>query len=491
MAGSKRRLSMRSPKSHPIQYQEVGLNRFGDLGIHTDLRRSFDAWPVRHKFGSRLRENVPHESHGKWTPAKDRPSPLDLLKQSNRGRQAEFIPLRMGRMAASPFAFLRGAASVMAFDLSRTPICGIPVVMCGDAHVNNFGFYGSPQRDLLFDLNDFDETMIGPWEYDLKRLAASLNVAGRENGLNARERRTAVIRCVEGYRNNLFQLQSMGILDVWYRHAYPGRTNPLLKFDAKTAAIVEKAVVKASGKTNRALLQKVGQRDVTGSWTLHEDPPILTHIPDKLRDQIYEGLNAYADTLNPERRYLLGRYHVVDVGHRVVGVGSVGTRAYLALLLGNDDLDPLFLQIKEATAPAHSPYLPRFMDDFRHDGKRIVIGQRALQASSDIFLGWTTIQGRHYFVRQMKNMKGGIPIEWLSGTSFNFYAFACGAILARAHARTSEAAVLAGYCGDTHALDEALADWAEAYGNQTEADHARLVKGIKAGTIKAQSDSPE
>lgn len=491
MAMSKSRPSNRSPKPQSIQYIEVGLNRFGSLALHTDLRRPAEPWQVRHVFGQRLQAAMPYERHSKWTPAKDRPNPLALVEQSNRGRQAEFVPLRMGRMAASPFAFLRGAACVMAFDLSKTPISGIPVVICGDAHVNNFGFYGSPQRDLLFDLNDFDETMIGPWEYDLKRLTASVNVAGRENGLNARERRDGVVRCVEGYRGNLNNLQSQGILDVWYRHAYPGRKNPLIKADPKTDAVVRKSVAKAMRKTNIDLLRKIGQRDVTGSWMLREDPPILTHIPDKLRTQVIEGLNAYADTLNPERRYLLGRYHIVDVVHRVVGVGSVGTRAYLALLLGNDDLDPLFLQIKEAVTPAHGLYLPRFMEEFRHEGKRVVAGQRALQASSDIFLGWTTIQGRSYFVRQMKNMKGGIPVEWLSGISFNFYAWACGAILARAHARTSEAAVLAGYCGDTPALDEAMADWAEAYGNQTDADHALLVKAIKAGTIKARTDGEE
>jgi uncharacterized protein (DUF2252 family) len=376
----------------------------------------------------------------------------------------------------------------MASDLSTTPITGIPVVMDGDAHINNFGFFGTPQRDLVFDLNDFDETVIGPWEYDLKRLTASVNVAGRENGLNARERRAAVLRCVQGYRANLDRLQSMGILDVWYLHAYPGRKNPLVKMDAKTEAIIKKSVDKAMASTNTALLGKVAARDVTGSWHLKDDPPILTPVDKETRDAVVEGLKVYAHTLTPERRFLLSRYHVVDVGHRVVGVGSVGTRAYLALLMGNDDQDPLFLQVKEATAPAHGPYVPPRPLELENEGMRVVMGQRALQSSSDIFLGWTSIHGRSYYVRQMKNMKGGIPTEWLSGESFNFVAWACGTILARAHARTSEPAVIAGYCGNSKVLDEALASWAEAYGDQTEADHATLVKAIKSGKVKALTD---
>ena len=228
--------------------------------------------------------------------------------------------------------------------------------------------------------------MIGPWEYDLKRLTASVNVAGRENGLNARERRAAVLRCVQGYRGNLDRLQSMGILDVWYLHAYPGR-----KMDAKTEAIIRKSVEKAMGATNAALLGKVAARDVTGSWHLKDDPPILTPVDKETRDAVIERFKAYAQTLSPERRFLLGRYHVVDVGHHVVGVGSVGTRAYLALLMGNNDQDSLFLQVKEATVPAHAPYVPPRPLELANEGMRVVMGQRALQASSDIFLGWTSI----------------------------------------------------------------------------------------------------
>lgn len=490
MAGTKRTPNTNGKKTTPPKFEHVGIYRFGgpnpEVGI--DLSNAIDPWPQRRELGQALRKRIPREMHAGWTPPKNRPNPLDLLAQSNRGRQAHLVPLRMGRMAASPFGFLRGSAVVMASDLSTTPTIGVPVVMDGDAHINNFGFFGTPQRDLVFDLNDFDETVIGPWEYDLKRLTASVNVAGRENGLNARERRAAVLRCVQGYRGNLERLQSMGILDVWYLHAYPGRKNPLVKMDAKTEAIIKKSVDKAMASTNAALLGKVAARDVTGSWHLKEDPPILISVDKETRDAVVEGLRPYAHTLTPERRFLLGRYRVVDVGHRVVGVGSVGTRAYLVLLMGNDDQDPLFLQVKEATAPAHGPYVPPRPLELENEGMRVVMGQRALQASSDIFLGWTSIRGRSYYVRQMKNMKGGIPTEWLSGESFNFVAWACGTILARAHSRTSEPAVIAGYCGNSKVLDEALADWAEAYGNQTEADHATLVKAIKNGKVKAQTE---
>jgi uncharacterized protein (DUF2252 family) len=435
-----------------------------------------------------LRERVPREEHAEWVPAKNRPNPLDLIHSSNIGRQKEFVPLRMGRMAESPFTFLRGSACVMAYDLSHTPVSGINVVMDGDAHLNNFGIYGTPQRDVVFDLNDFDETMIGPWDWDLKRLVASVNVAGRDNGLNRRERANAVMRSVFGYRSNMDRLQSMGVLDIWYLHAYPGRGNPLEKADAKSRAVTEKAVKKAMKQTNATLLAKTAERGVNGGWRLREDPPVLTTVDNNTREKIIEALTGYADTLLLERRYMLRRYHVADVAHRIVGVGSVGTRAYLVLLFGNGDDDPLFLQVKEAIVPANAPYLPPVPVEYSHQGKRVVLGERILQASTDVMLGWTEMDGRPYYVRQMKNLKGSIPIEWLSGESFDFYAWACGALLARAHARSSDAALIAGYCGNSHALDAALAEWAEAYGDQTEADHAVLVKAIKSGKVKAITD---
>ena len=417
----------------------------GDLDLSTE-------GPSRDELraqGRQCRGKVPREDHAEWNPPKDRPDPVSIVLASNKGRQQELIPMRMGRMAASPFTFLRGAAAVMAWDLSNTPNMGHTVVIDGDAHLNNFGFYGTPQRDLVFDLNDFDEATFGPWEWDLKRLAASVNVAARENGMNRRERRASVMRCVQGYRMNLKRLQAMPALDIWYLHAQVGRASPLVQIDPKSQAIVAKAAAKARTQNNLALLQKIAARRGSGAWQFRTDPSILTPISSATRKRVIEGLNGYTSTLLRERKSLLRKYRVVDVAHRVVGVGSVGTRAYIALLMGRGDDDPLFLQVKEATPPAHAPYLPKLPEEFSHEGKRVVMFQRAIQASSDLLLGWTSIDKRPFYVRQMKNMKGGMPVEFLVGEQLSFYAWACGALLARAHARGGEPALISGYCGDS------------------------------------------
>ncbi|HAA02575.1 MAG TPA: DUF2252 domain-containing protein [Syntrophobacteraceae bacterium] len=450
-----------------------------------DLGIKLASWEQRRANGKALRRAVPRESHAEWKPGKNRPDPLKLLAVSNKGRQEHLVPLRLGRMAASPFAFLRGAACVMAADLSTSPISGIPVVMDGDAHLNNFGFYGTPQREVVFDLNDFDEAVAGPWEWDLKRLVASVNVSGRQNGLNRRERAAGVIRAVEGYRFNANRLQNMGVLDVWYLHAYPGRENPLVKIDPKSRAVFSKTLAKALQTDNRTLLPKVAERGKNGSWKFRDDPPVLTRVNDSTKAAVLDCLNRYSNSLSRERRFMLSRYQLVDVAHRVVGVGSVGTRAYLALLFGNGEADPLFLQVKESARAAHAPYLPPLPEEFHHQGKRVVFGQRSLQASSDPLLGHAEMDGRDYMVRQMKNLKASIPVQWLTGASFNFYAWLCGAILARAHARTGDSARIAGYCGQSTVLDEALAEWAESYGDQTEHDHATLLASIKRGETEA------
>ena len=254
------------------------------------------AWEERQEQGKALRQKVPRESHGEWKPPKNRADPLDILRANNKGRQEEFVPLRMGRMAASPFAFFRGSACVMATDLAPTPVTGMTLVIDGDAHLNNFGMYGTPQREVVFDLNDFDEAVIGPWEWDLKRLTASVNVAGRQNGLNAQERATAVRNCVQGYRLNVTRLQSMGVLDVWYLHAYPGRDNPLLKIDPKSKAIINKTFAKALRTDNRALLPKVANHMADGTWTFRDDPPVLTTIDAATRKLVIQGLDRYAQS---------------------------------------------------------------------------------------------------------------------------------------------------------------------------------------------------
>ena len=431
---------------------------------------------------------MPHTTHAGWKPPKNRPNPVDIVVAGNAGRQQHLVPLRMARMSASPFAFLRGAAAVMAWDLSHTPVTGIQVVINGDAHINNFGLFGSLQREVIIDANDFDEATLGPWEWDLKRLVASVNVAGREKGMSRAERRIAVMQAVAGYRFNASRLATMGVLDVWSHFGYAERRPTHFKVPNKSWAVIQKVVAKAKATTNATLLAKVAQRRHDGGWRFVEDRPILTGIDDETRQKVIASLVEYAEHLPPSYRFMLNRYGVADVVHRVVGVGSVGTRAYLALLFGNGDTDPLFLQIKEATPPAHGPYLPAPPLRSTHDGFRVVGAQRILQSLGDPLLGYTTIDGRPFYVRQMKNMKASMPVPFLKGAAFNFWASVCGSLLARAHSRSGDVARIEGYCGNDDTLDRALAEFAEAYGDQTERDHAELVQAVKSGRVKAAGE---
>jgi uncharacterized protein (DUF2252 family) len=467
----KRAVKTSSPKNIyailPVQRSSLGIFP-GEIPVEE-----------RRAAGRALRNKVPREAHGSWSRSSRQQSAVEIVIASNKGRQPELVPLRIARMCCSPFAFYRGAAAVMAKDLEKTPVTGIHVTIDGDAHLGNFGLYGTPQRDVVFDLNDFDETVIGPWEWDLKRLTASVNVAARENGLNRRERDAAVRRCVTGYVFNMNRLETMGILDTWYLHSYPSQHDSLIRTDTKIDAVVRKSIAKAEGQTNVTFLSKVAEKLSSGRWQFREDPPILTRVDQKTRLAVIDALHRYAPTLPRERQFMLSKYRVIDVAHRVVGIGSVGTRAYLVLLFGNGETDPLFLQVKEAVSPAHEPYVPDNLTEFSHQGKRVVVGQRILQASSDVMLGWTNIGRRDFYVRQMKNMKGSIPLEWLSGSTFNFYGWACGALLARAHARVGDSATIAGYCGKPNVLGDSLALWAEAYADQTVLDHAALVSAFR------------
>jgi uncharacterized protein (DUF2252 family) len=375
----------------------------------------------------------------------------------------------------------------MAWDLSHTPVSGIQVIIDGDAHINNFGLFGTPQRDVVIDMNDFDEATIGPWEWDLKRLVASVNVAGRENGLTRRERRVAVMQTVAGYRLNAARLSKMGVLEVWSLFAHAERTTKVIKIPNKAWMLIQKVVAKAKATTSETLLPKVARRRHDGGWRFIADPPVLTGVDDETRKKIVAALVEYSEHLSPAYRFMLRRYGLADVAHRVVGVGSVGTRAYLALLFGNSDNDPLFLQIKEATPPAHGPYLPPLNLRSDHDGARVVSTQRNLQSVGDPMLGHTTIDGRPYYVRQMKNMKASMPVALMTGTPFNFWALLCGGLTSRAHARSGDVARIAGYCGDGDTFDRGLAEFAENYGDQTERDHAELVQAIKRGRVEAAS----
>lgn len=346
-----------------------------------DLRMGVEAWDKRRRAGKRLRAEVPHASQATLASDPDRPDPIALIEAAHKGRQPHLIPLRVARMASSPFAFLRGAAHVMAWDLSRGPRSGIDVVMNGDAHTDNFGLFGTPQRDIVLDLNDFDEVTIGPWEWDLKRLAAGLAVATADAGAPASERRAAVMEAVCAYQHTMRRLAPQGSLDVWYQTTRADAPDMAgLQMDAEARAVVRRAVDKARRRNNRSLLAQVAERRTDGSWQLQTDPPILTPVDEATREGVVTGLERYAETLPRERRFMLDRYHVVDVAHRVVGVGSVGTRAYLALLFGNSDADALFLQVKEAVRPAHAPYLPGVPAPFSgHEGERVIYGQRLLQ----------------------------------------------------------------------------------------------------------------
>ena len=475
----------------PGQAEDVVLAPLADFP-HIDLRTPGEPWETRRAAGKCLRAKVPHDSHGAGPLPEDRPDPVRLIEEAQAGRQAHLIPLRAARMASSPFAFLRGAATVMAWDLARTPTSGIDVVMNGDAHISNFGLFGTPQRDIVLDLNDFDEVTIGPWEWDLKRLCASIEVAARDLDVPVQERRQAVIAAAYGYQHTMTDLAPQGSLDVWHRAAKAEELDfSGIAIDQESREVVHRAVEKARKRHNKSLLGQLGERRVDGGWRFRDEPPILTWVDDNTREAVTAGLERYAETLPPERRFMLNRYHVVDVAHRVVGVGSVGTRAYVALLCGNSDQDVLFLQVKEAVRPAHAPYVAGMPEPYAsHEGERVIYGQRLLQAVGDPLLGWTTIDDRPFYVRQMKNMKGEIPISCMRGQPLVYFSWAYGALLARAHARTGDAAAIAGYCGrDRHDdLREALADWALAYGDRNAEDHRLFLDAIASGRLEAAED---
>jgi uncharacterized protein (DUF2252 family) len=461
-----------------------------------DPQQALASLPTRYEEGKALRKQTSHGSHATWKPAKGRKDPVATVLAGNTGRVDSLIPLRMGRMVASPFTFLRGAAAVMAGDLAHTPISGLQVMIDGDAHINNFGLYGTPQRDVVVDINDFDEATVGPWEWDLKRLVASVNVAGRESGLDVDQRQAAVMRCVGGYSLNAQSLAKLGILETWslFAHAELERNEATLErigiqIDKKFRKVIKKVLKKARRTNNQTLLERVAIRYEEDKWRFVEAPPILTSVDEATREKVIASLVAYVETLAPEYRFMLHRYSVIDVCHRVVGVGSVGLRAYLVLLFGNGDNDPLFLQVKEAAPPAHAPYLPPMTHRIKHEGRRIVTYQRSLQSLGDPLLGYTTIDGRDYFVRQMKNLKASMPVELLSGAAFEFWVWVCGMLLARAHARTGDIAKIAGYIGTTDAFARALAEFAEGYGDQTARDHAALVEAVKSGRVEAIHES--
>ncbi len=448
----------------------------------------------RYAAGKALRTKASRTSHGEWAAASDRPDPISLLEESNRTRVQELVPIRYGRMSLSPFAFLRGSAGVMASDLAKTPVSGIQVQICGDAHLSNFGFFATPERNLVFDVNDFDETLPGPWEWDLKRLAASIVVAGRQNGYTAQENRQAVVGCVEEYRRLMQQMASIGALEVWYQHLDIGQIMGLAKRAGREE--LQKQVEKAKQRrTNLGTFPKLTEQ-VEGTYRIKDEPPLIVHVEDKggvkktqehEAERIKSAFDAYVQTLSDDRKLLLSKYHFVDIARKVVGVGSVGTRAWAMLFLsGGEGNDPLFLQAKEAEASVLEPYLGN--STYTNHGERVVQGQRLMQHASDIFLGWTHGEVVDLYLRQLRDMKLSEDIALLTKKQFDRYARLCAMALARAHARISDPAQISGYLGNSDAFAQAIALFAEAYADQTERDHAALLAAIKEGRIQAIVD---
>ena len=446
----------------------------------------------RHERGRAARQAVPRGAHAGWTPMSDRPDPIELLEAQARNRIPELVPIRYARMMASPFAFLRGSAIVMANDLAGTPKSGIRAQLCGDAHLLNFGAYASPERALLFDLNDFDETMAGPWEWDVKRLAASFVVAGRDNGFDAADCREAARAVTASYRQRMAEYSEMGELEVWYTRIGEEEVKGLLteaRAGKKTTKKVSKNVQKARGRDSLQAFSKL-TTVVEGRRIINEDPPLLVRIPegDELRTQVNAILESYKRTLQEDRRHLLERYRFVDAARKVVGVGSVGTRAYVVLLEGRDRDDPLFLQVKQAGASVLESYVES--STYEHHGHRVVAGQRLMQAASDIFLGWFRgTEGWDFYWRQLKDMKGSAKVESMSADELVLYGGLCGWALARAHARSGDRVEIAAYLGKSERFDHAIADFAVAYADQNEKDHEALYAAVKSGRIEADAEA--
>jgi len=453
-------------------------------GITTNSTRA-----QRYAAGKALRSKAPRISHGEWAPASDRPDPISVLEEQNRTRLPELVPIRMGRMSLSPFAFLRGSAAVMANDLAKTPVSGITVQLCGDAHVSNFGGFASPERDLVFDVNDFDETLPGAWEWDVKRLAASIIVAGRENGYSAQENRQAVVDSIKQYQAVMQRGASMKCLDVWYAHIDADLL--MGRVQRKGQKRIEKQEKRVSRRTSEGVFPKLAEV-VDGQYRIKDEPPLIVHIEELGKTQqaqterIKGYFDAYVQTLPDDRKVLLGKYHLVDIALKVVGVGSVGTRCWVLLLMaGEDGDDPLFLQIKEADTSTLEPYFGK--SAYANHGERVVQGQRLMQEASDIFLGWTHGEVDLY-VRQLRDMKVSTDIATLTKKEFDFYTRVCASALARAHGRSGDPVQISGYLGNGDAFAQAIALFAENYAYQTERDHAALLAAIKEGRIKAEVD---
>ncbi|MGW4853282.1 DUF2252 domain-containing protein [Streptomyces sp. NPDC004288] len=436
----------------------------------------------RAALGKAARKHVPRASHGRWIPRSQRPDPLTVLEREAVDRLPDLVPLRYARMAVSPFAFLRGAAGVMAADLGAERHTGLTVQLCGDAHLLNFGVYASPERTLLFDVNDFDETLPGPFEWDVKRLAASVTVAALQNGSTKPKAHRAALVAVESYRTTMRRLAGLGELEVWYERISADDILHVVRREDR--ARLTKRLANARRRTSLQALAKLTEKDGSGHRYIVDDPPLLERATDVDRITLGKIFSDYRSSLAEERRVLLDRYHFLDAARKVVGVGSVGTRCFVLLLEGRDEGDPLILQIKEAGRSALEPYLSPTA--YPHQGRRVVAGQRLTQAASDIFLGWMTgPEQRHFYWRQLRDMKGSAEVESMSPATLRDYARLCGRALARAHARSGDRVAIASYLGGADVFDRAVADFAVSYAGQNGDDYAVLGAAIAAGMVTA------
>jgi uncharacterized protein (DUF2252 family) len=461
----------------------------------------------RRSLGKRLKKETPPSSHVKWKPAADRPDPVVLLEAQEGKREPDLVPVRHGRMMVSPFTFYRGAARIMAEDLKDTPTAGLTAQLCGDAHLSNFGGYASPERTLVFDINDFDETLPGPFEYDVKRLAASFTIAARNNGYDKAYQQAVTVASVRAYREAMAEFAQLRTMEIWY--SYLSETSVVegmrkIERSLKTAAAraeaakriarVTAGIEKAHTHDSLQALAKLGEL-VDGRYRIVNQPPVIVPArdlmatygiaADEIEQVLTEEYRRYRATLQPDRRHLLEHFEVVDVARKVVGVGSVGTRCFIVLLQGRDESDPLFLQVKEATASVLEEHLPK--SRYSQPGERVVQGQRLMQAASDIFLGWSKgIQaGRYYYWRQLRDMKLSMTIETMIMQGMQFYAGLCGWSLARAHARSGDAVAIAAYLGKSDVFDTAMVDFAKRYADQNERDFEAFVAAVRSGRLAA------
>jgi uncharacterized protein (DUF2252 family) len=461
-----------------------------DVAKETSAPPAFASPEARAAAGKEIRAKVSRESHAGWHPHKGRPDPVEVLVESSKGRMQELLPIRYGRMLQSPFAFFRGAAAIMAEDLAHIPATGIRVQACGDCHLVNFGGFATPERRIIFDINDFDETLPAPWEWDLKRLAASFVIASANNGFKPKDARRATLACVEAYRERMLEISQMPALEAWYKSIDADEAMRASR-SAATRKRLQKRLAKASVRSVDILFPKLAQMQ-SGRLSIKDEPPLIFHPQSEggreLTAVVVRLLERYRDSLEESRRVLFDRYEVIDSAMKVVGVGSVGTRCGIALLMASSK-DAIFLQVKEARESVLEPYAGKSVHSNR--GQRVVTGQRIMQSASDIFLGWAEVPetGKHFYIRQLADAKLKPMVEIFDEVTMEDYGRLCGWALAHAHARSGEASMISGYLGSGDAFDEAVADFAEAYLLQNERDFKALKRAVSSGKLEARSES--